>query len=214
MTERTLYSYFRSSAAYRVRIALNIKGLVYQQRSIRLLKGEQRSASFMALNPQGLVPVLDDGGIVLNQSLAICEYLDEAYPDTVPLLPRDTVLRAQARAIAQWVASEIHPLNNLRVLTYLTDTLELGEQRKSEWYHHWIEQGFIALEHMLGQFSGRYALGDQITLADICLVPQVFNAERFSVDLTHYPRLTQVVAALNELPAFVAAHPTQQPDAV
>nr|WP_294864411.1 maleylacetoacetate isomerase [uncultured Pseudogulbenkiania sp.] len=212
MTERILYDYFRSSAAYRVRIALNLKELDYIQAPVNLVKGEQQGAAYLALNPQGLVPALSDNGVLLTQSLAICEYLDEAYPDTPRLLPLEPVARARARAIAQSIACDIHPLNNLRVLNYLKGELGVGDESRNEWYRHWITQGFAALERLLADTAGSYCVGDNVTLADVCLVPQLFNARRFAVDLAPYPRLVAVGEVLERLPAFAAAHPSRQPD--
>lgn len=210
---RILYDYFRSSAAYRVRIALNHKGLDYTQAPVSLIKGEQQGAAYLALNPQGLVPALLDNGVLLTQSLAICEYLDEAYPDTPRLLPLDSVARARVRAIAQAIACEIHPLNNLRVLNYLRHELGVGDEARTDWYRHWVALGFAALEQTLASSTGPYCFGDTVTLADVCLAPQLFNARRFDVDLTPYPRLVAVGEALERLPAFAAAHPSRQPDA-
>ena len=209
-----LYDYFRSSAAYRVRIALNLKGLSYQQQPVNLVKGEQREQLYNGLNPQQLVPalVLDDGSI-LTQSLAICEYLDETYP-TPAFLPSDSQGRARVRAMAQLVACDTHPLNNLRVLQYLTDTLSIDENAKLAWYQHWISAGFSALEALLQQpETDTYCHGDIPTLADICLLPQVFNAQRFDCDLARYPILKQIAERCQDLPAFAQAHPMQQPDA-
>ena len=210
---RTLYGYFRSSAAYRVRIALNLKGLAYAQAPVSLLRGEQRSADYLALNPQGLVPALLDNGVLLTQSLAICEYLDEAYPDSARLLPDGAVLRAQVRAVAQAIACDIHPLNNLRVLNYLKAELGQSEEVRNGWYRHWIATGFAALEQQLATSAGRYCFGDTLTLADVCLLPQVFNAQRFAVDMGGYPLLARIAANLEQVPAFADAHPSRQPDA-
>ena len=209
---RTLYGYFRSSAAYRVRIALNMKGLPYVQTPVSLLKGEQRSTDYLALNPHGLVPALRDGEALLTQSLAICEYLDEAYPDTPQLLPVDPALRAQVRAVALAIACDIHPVNNLRVLNYLKSELAVPEDARNDWYRHWVVQGFAALEHQLAVHAGQYCFGDSITLADVCLLPQVFNARRFNVDMAAYPLLSRIAANLEVLPAFADAHPQKQPD--
>lgn len=211
---RVLYGYFRSSAAYRVRIALNLKGLPYRQAPVSLLKAEQRSADFLALNPQGLVPALQDGDVLLTQSLAICEYLDEAYPDTSRLLPANPVLRARVRAVAQAIACDIHPVNNLRILNYLRDELGQDEAARNHWYRHWVGEGFAALESLLAAEPGPYCFGGSITLADVCLLPQVFNAQRFNVDMAPYPRLAAIAAALADVPAFAAAHPSCQPDAI
>lgn len=211
----TLYGYFRSSAAYRVRIALNLKGLTYHQVPVDLVKGEQYGTDHLARHPQGLVPALaSDDGMTLTQSLAICEYLDECHP-TPPLLPADAAGRARVRALAQLVACEMHPLNNLRVLTYLVDELGASDDAKLRWYYHWIAAGFSALEAQLSRAagSGDFCHGDDPTLADICLVPQVFNAERFACDLGNYPRIQHIVANCRALPAFAQATPAAQPDA-
>jgi maleylpyruvate isomerase len=211
-----LYSYFRSSAAYRVRIALNLKGLAYETLPVHLLRngGEQRSAAYQGRNPQGLVPFLDtdEGGV--GQSLAILEYLEERQPAPA-LLPSSSTLRAQVRAFALHIACDIHPLNNLRVLQYLTGTLGISEDAKLAWIRRWLADGFRALEADLAQRNpdGPYCFGEQLTFADVCLVPQWFNAERFQCDVSPYPRLAAVVKACNELPAFQAAHPSRQPDA-
>ncbi|MFC3530747.1 maleylacetoacetate isomerase [Vogesella facilis] len=210
---RILYGYFRSSAAYRVRIALNLKGLAYVQQPVSLVKGEQRGDDYLALNPQGLVPALLDSGVLLTQSLAICEYLDDAYPDTPQLLPAAPALRAQVRAAAQSIACDIHPLNNLRVLNYLKNELQQPEEARNAWYRHWVAAGFAALEQQLAASVGQYCFGDVLTLADACLLPQVFNAQRFNVDMTPYPLLAAIAGRLAQLPAFAAAHPAQQPDA-
>ena len=210
-----LYTYFRSSAAYRVRIALNLKGLAYEAIPVHLLKngGEQRSESYRQHNPQGLLPFLetDHGGI--GQSLAILEYLEELQPQPA-LLPADPLRRAQVRAFALHIACDIHPLNNLRVLQHLTGTLGISEDAKHAWIQRWIADGFRALEAELGQraSAGPYCFGEQLSFADVCLVPQWFNAERFQCDLSPYPRLAAVVNACNALPAFQTAHPSRQPD--
>ncbi|EWG99715.1 maleylacetoacetate isomerase [Halomonas sp. BC04] len=211
----TLYGYFRSSAAYRVRIALNLKGLAYDQGLVNLVKGEQRGQENLARNPQGLVPVLKtDDGTQLTQSLAICEYLEERYPEP-PLLPIDPADRARVRALAQLVACEIHPLNNLKVLKYLVHELKLDEEAKLAWYRHWITEGFTALEAMLAREAGTgdFCHGDTPTLADLCLVPQVFNAERFECDLSAYPRIRRITNNCRALDAFHRASPGEQPDA-
>lgn len=211
----TLYGYFRSSAAYRVRIALNLKGLDYDQVPVNLVKGEQRSGDHLTRNSQGLVPslVLNDS-CVINQSLAICEYLDEVYPEPA-LLPADALARAQVRALAQLVACEVHPLNNLRVLKYLVGELGVDEAAKLAWYRHWIAEGFTAMEATLSSApsSGDFCHGGTPTLADICLVPQVYNAERFECDLSAYPTLQRIAANCRTLPAFQKAAPEAQPDA-
>ncbi|MDI5889824.1 maleylacetoacetate isomerase [Halomonas rhizosphaerae] len=211
----TLYGYFRSSAAYRVRIALNLKGLAYDQVPVNLVKGEQRTEANVARHPQGLVPTLEtDDGVQLIQSLAICEFLDEVHPEP-PLLPADAEGRARVRALAQLVACEIHPLNNLRVLKYLVGELGVGEEAKLAWYRHWIAEGFDALEGMLSREAGTgdFCHGDTPTLADLCLVPQVFNAERFACDLSAYPTIQRITANCRALPAFRQAAPEAQPDA-
>jgi maleylacetoacetate isomerase len=208
-----LYGFFRSSAAYRVRIALNLKKLPYDQQSIHLSRdgGAQWSEAFRAINPQKRVPALAlSTGEILLQSLAIIEYLDEVYPEH-PLLPAEAVERAQARAIAQICACDIHPLNNLVAMNYLKGPLRHDQAEVDEWYRHWVTQGFDAIEALLR--PGPYALGAHVTLADICLVPQVFNARRFKVDMTKYPKITAVDAACLKLPAFDKARPENQPDA-
>ncbi|MEM6184296.1 maleylacetoacetate isomerase [Shewanella vaxholmensis] len=214
-----LYGYWRSSAAYRVRIALNLKGISAEHLSVHLVRdgGEQHKAAYTALNPLELVPTLtlDDelDMDALSQSLAIIEYLDEIHPQT-PLLPASALERAHVRAMALTVACEIHPLNNLRVLQYLTQTLGVDEAAKNTWYHHWVASGFAALETLLIRHSGRYCFGDTVTLADLCLVPQVYNAQRFNVDLTPYPNIMRVWAECNQLEAFADAAPERQADAV
>lgn len=210
-----LYTYFRSSAAYRVRIALNLKGLDAEQVPVHLLRdgGEQKSPGYLALNPQGLVPALEDDGRLLTQSLAIIEYLDESHP-APPLLPADAAGRARVRAIAQSIACEIHPLNNLRVLAYLSGTLGVSDAQKQAWYRHWVTTGFDALEAQLARdpATGRFCHGDTPTLADCMLVPQMFNARRFDISLAPYPTLQRLDAACRELDAFVRAEPGRQAD--
>jgi maleylacetoacetate isomerase/maleylpyruvate isomerase len=213
MTERVLYGYYRSSAAYRVRIALNLKGLEYRQQAVNLLKGEQRDPAYLALNPQGLVPALLDNGQLLTQSLAICEYLDESYPDTPALLPRDLHERARVRALALSICADIHPLHNSRVLKYLEAELGQGEVQKTRWICHWIATGFQALEQQLASQPSTYACDDTPGLLDACLVPQVYAARRFGLDLTPYPHIVRIDAALAGLPAVAAAHPSLQADA-
>ena len=208
-----LYSYFRSSAAFRVRIALNLKGLPCQMVSIHLTRdgGRQKSAEYRAINPQMRVPALAlSSGEVLIQSLAIIDYLDEVYPEP-PLLPADAVKRAEVRAVAQMVACDIHPLNNLAPLQYLKRTLGHDQAAIDDWYRHWVEQGFDAIEAMIR--PGPYAFGAHVSVADICLVPQVFNARRFKVAMERYPGIAAVEAACLELPAFDKARPENQPDA-
>ena len=208
-----LYGYFRSSAAYRVRIALNLKGVPHEHAFIHLVRdgGQQTSPQYLARNPQGLVPALElDGGETLIQSLAIIEHLDEVYPDP-PLVPGDAVTRARIRAIAQAVACDIHPLNNSRVLKYLRQDMNQPKEAIDAWYRHWVETGFGAIEKMIGEDG--YCIGGQVTLADICLIPQVFNARRYDVDLAPYPRIGRVEAVCGAIPAFAEAHPDRQPDA-
>ena len=210
-----LYDYFRSSAAYRVRIALNLKGVAPERAFVHLRRNAQRSEDYLALNPQGLVPMLvADDGAVLTQSLAIVEYLDEAYP-APPLLPAAPTERARVRGIALEIACDIHPLNNLRVLQYLKNTLGVSEEQKDAWYKYWIDVGLEALETRLARdaATGRFCHGDTPTLADICLVPQLANARRMNIDVAPYPTLTRIEAAAISLPAFVDAAPAKQPDA-
>ena len=209
-----LYGYFRSSAAFRVRIALNLKGLSYDQASIHLRKGQQNDAGFLKLNPLGLVPALVDGPDVLTQSLAIVEYLDETRP-APPLLPATPLGRARVRALAQAVACDIHPIDNLRVLNYLTRELKADEAAVKAWFNHWIEVGFKGIEAMLASSpeTGRFCHGDSPGLADICLVPQVFNSMRYALDLAPYPTIQRIHRACMALPAFDLAQPSKQPDA-
>ena len=211
-----LYDYFRSSAAYRVRIALNLKGVVPDERTfVHLRMGNQRAQDYLALNPQGLVPALAlDDGTVLAQSLAIVEFLDETHPEP-PLLPADPIGRARVRAIALSIACDIHPLDNLRVLNYLIGTLGVAREQKDGWYKYWVDVGFEALEKKLAQEreTGVFCHGNEPTLADVCLVPQIANARRFGIDLSPYPTLTRIEAACLALPAFAAAAPERQPDA-
>ncbi len=206
-----LYSYFRSSAAYRVRIALALKGLDADILPINLLKGEQKSDDYLAINPQGLIPSLQVGDTVLSQSLAIMEYLEEV-DNTVPLLPSDPMARASVRAMAQLIACEVHPLNNLRVLQYLTGELGVDDATKMTWYAHWIHQGFASLEAMLKQHAGQFCYGDTPTMADCCLIPQVYNAKRFNVELSSYPTIMRIYEHCNSLPAFIQAQPENQID--
>ncbi len=211
-----LYTYWRSSAAFRVRIALNLKGLAYESVPKHLLRGggEQHAPDYLALNPQGLVPALDHDGRLIAQSFAICEYLEEIHPDP-RLLPGNAAERAQIRAMALAVACDIHPLNNLRVLQYLRGELSQPDEAVNRWAQHWIAGGFQALEQLIGRYStdGRHCHGSAVTLADVFLLPQVFNARRVQLDLEPYPRLAAVAAHLEASPAFAAARPDVQPDA-
>jgi maleylpyruvate isomerase len=211
-----LYTFFRSSASYRVRIAFNLKDLNYEQAPIHLRRGggEQLSAAYRTINPQALVPALEDGGRIFTQSLAIIEYLDERYPEP-PLLPRDAADRAIARSMALLIACEIHPIQNLRVLNHLKSDHQQSDDDTIRWARHWINLGFSALEKMVISASkqGKFCFADKPTLADICLVPQLANARRFGVDLSRYPRLLEVEATCMSLPAFADAAPEKQPDA-
>lgn len=209
-----LHGFFRSSASYRVRIALNLKGLRYEQASVRLAKGEQYEPPFAAISPQNLVPVLEHEGRRYYQSPAIVEFLDETFPEP-PLLPGDAPGRARVRSLALISACEIHPLNNTRVLGYLTDTLKLSEEQKTSWYHHWIAVGFTALEKRLAgeRETGKFCHGDIPGVADIALVPQVANANRFQVDLDAFPNILRINANCLALEAFQKAMPANQPDA-
>jgi maleylacetoacetate isomerase len=209
-----LHGYFRSSAAYRARIALNLKGIRYEQVTHHLRRNEQRAPAFLELNPQGLVPVLEDEGEVLAQSLALIEYLDETHPHP-PLLPGHPGDRARVRALAQLVACEIHPVNNLRVLRYLSKVLGHDQAAIDTWTRHWIAEGFEALEALLAgdDRTGEFCQGDAPGLADICLVPQVANARRVELDLTPYPTILRITASCLKLDAFDRARPELQPDA-
>lgn len=209
-----LYTYWRSSTAYRVRIALHLKGLEYEPVFISLVNSEQHTALYRAVNPQGLVPALIDDGKLYVQSLAIIEYLEERYP-RVPLLPADLDERAYVRALAQLVACEIHPLNNVRVLHYLEKELGAGPAKRKEWYANWVAEGLAAFEATIARYdySGRFCCGDVPGLADLCLVPQMYNAVRYGCSLDEYPRLQAIREACEALPAFAMAHPARQPDA-
>jgi maleylpyruvate isomerase len=211
-----LYSYFRSSAAYRVRIALNLKGLRYDYVPVHLLRsgGEQLSGDYRKLNPDGLVPTLVDGDTVLPQSLAIIEYLEETHPEP-PLLPQDPADRAYVRSVALQVACEIHPLDNLRVLRYLKRELGVDDDAKNRWYRHWVETGLESLEVRLSSDPrvGKLVFGDAPTVADVCLVPQIFNAQRFGIDTERYPTIQRINDYACGLDAFARAAPQVQPDA-
>ena len=212
-----IYSYFRSSASYRVRIALNLKGLPYDIVPVHLLRdgGEQLKPDYRALNPDALVPALQlDDGAVITQSLAIIEYLEERYPEP-PLLPKDALDRAWLRSLALSIACDIHPINNLRILRYLTGEMKLSEDDKNRWYRHWCEQGLAAVEQVLAhdKHVGRYCYGDTPSLADCLLVPQVANAQRMNCDLSGMPTVVRINDACLQLPAFIDASPSRQPDA-
>ncbi len=211
-----LYTYFRSSAAYRTRIALNLKGLDYEALPVDLRApvSAQRSSEYLALNPEGLVPMLEVDGQVIRQSLAIIEYLEEAHPSP-PLLPRTALERAQVRALTFAIACDIHPLNNLRVLKYLRAPLGHTDAEVNAWYGHWIARGFQALEAQVAHSSGdgRHMFKDTVTLADVCIVPQMYNARRQQCDVAPYPRLRAICEHLESLPAFARAAPEAQPDA-
>jgi maleylacetoacetate isomerase/maleylpyruvate isomerase len=216
-----LYTYFRSSAAYRVRIALALKGLPYESVPKHLLRdgGEQKKPDYLALNPQGLVPALADDGFVVPQSLAICEYLEEIHPEP-RLLPGSARDRALVRGMALAIACDTHPLNNVPILAYLRREFGADDAAVNRWIAHWIDRGFTALERWVGTYASGipaegqlYCYGSQVTLADVCLVPQMFNARRFAVELAPYPRLVSICRHLEALPAFAAARPEVQPDA-
>ncbi len=209
-----LHDYWRSSAAYRVRIALALKGIEPGRRYVHLGKGEQRAPGYLARNPQGLVPMLEDGALTLTQSLAIIEYLEETRPQP-PLLPAAPAERAWVRALALAVACDIHPLNNLRVLKYLGRELHADEAARDLWYAHWVAEGLAAIEQMLADRPGPgpFCLGAAPTIADVCLVPQVFNAWRYKVPVEPYPLVLAVVDECLKLPAFDLAQPSKQPDA-
>ncbi len=212
-----LYGYWRSSAAYRVRIGINLKGLVYDSAPVHLIRdgGEQHHAEFAQTNPQKLIPVLQHGERLIRQSLAILEYIDEVWSDAPPLLPATARGRARVRSLSMMVACDIHPLNNLRVLQYLEREWHAPQPERDEWVRHWIREGFDAFEALLADdpATGTFCEGDQPTIADCCLVPQVYNARRFGVDLTPYSTIQRIEAACLALPAFDAARPERQADA-
>ena len=209
MAKALLYDYFRSSASYRVRIALNLKGVKYEQRPINLAKGAQKKGEYRSLNPQGFVPMLEIDGHRLTQSLSIIVYLDQKYCDP-PLMPADPADAAHVRSLALSVACDIHPLNNLRVLKYLRGPLGVSEDAKDEWYRHWVVEGLGALEEMARPRAGAFLFGDSPTIADVCLVPQLYNARRFSVPLSDYPTLRRADETASAHAAFAAAHPDRQ----
>jgi maleylacetoacetate isomerase/maleylpyruvate isomerase len=209
-----LYTYFRSSAAFRTRIALNLKGLKYEPQFVSLPKGAHREAQYAKVNPQALVPTLvSDDGLRLAQSLAIIEYLDETYPEP-PLLPRDVKGRARVRSLSLLIACEVHPLNNLRTLQYLRRELKQSEEQVNGWYRHWIAEGLGKLEaEMKSPLTGKFSHGDAPTMADCCLAPQIFNAQRYECDLAPYPAVMRVFGECMKLDAFERAQPSRQPDA-
>lgn len=205
-----LYTYYRSSAAYRVRIALNLKGIDYDSVPIDLLAGQQTAPHYRSLNPQGLVPAMEQSGQIVSQSLAIIEYLEEEYPEPA-LLPQDAFRRARARSLAYAIACDTHPLNNMSVLNFLRDDLKIDQAGRDAWYAQWVHRAFAALETAV--VADPYCMGSRVTIADICLVPQMFNARRFAIDLAAYPRLVAIDAAMQEIEAVAAAHPSRQVDA-
>jgi len=207
-----LHGYFRSSASFRVRVALYLKGIEHEGAYYHLRRVEHRTPEYLALNPQGLLPSLEAEGAVLTQSLAILEYLEERYPDP-PLLPKDALGRARVRALADVVACDIHPIDNLRVLKYLRTELALPEEKVQAWYNHWIAEGFAAFEALLQRGpTGRFCHGDAPTIADVCLVPQVVNSRNFGLDLSPYPTLSRIAETCLAMPEFVRALPANQPD--
>ncbi len=207
-----LYTFFRSSAAYRVRIALNLKGIPYEMVPVHLRLSEQHDPSYRKLNPMGLVPTLEDGGAAINQSMAIIQYLEETYPKP-SLLPDHAVDRAHVRGIAFTIACDIHPLQNLRVLQYLMRNLSATQAQTDEWYRHWVGEGLLAVERMVKPKSGKFCFGDQPGLADVCLVPQLANARRVNTDLSQMPTLLRIEENCQALEAFQRAAPAAQPDA-
>lgn len=210
-----LYGYWRSSAAYRVRIALHLKNINVESIPVHLVKngGEQHSQEYIDLNPTHLVPTLIDGGLVINQSLAIIDYLNDKYPE-VPLYPENIAEKALVKALALDIACEIHPVNNLRVQQYLVNELDCDEQAKLAWSHYWMDTGFTAVEKKLAKIAGLYCFGDTITMADLCLIPQVYNATRFNVDMSAFPLINGIVDRCNKLPVFIKSLPENQGDAL
>lgn len=213
-----LYSYWRSSASYRVRIALNLKAIDYEYIPVHLVKegGQQHSAEYQAVNPAQLVPALvdEEHNLTLSQSMAIVEYLDEAYPDTLPLVRGDAINKALIRTIAYDIGCDIQPIANLRVLNYVANDLGAGDEKKVEWAKHWIHTGLDALEKRLEKSAGNFCVGDDVSLADVCLLPQAYNAQRFKVELSDYPNIHRVVEHCNKQQAFIDALPENQPDAM
>ena len=209
MPKPILYDYYRSSAAYRVRIGLNLKGVEYESRPVNLLESAQRSDEYRTLNPQGFVPMLEIDGERLTQSLAILNYLDLRFPNQ-PLIPARAAERAHVVAMSMAIACDIHPLNNLRVLKYLQDELGIEQEARDAWYRHWVSEGLPALEAMAAPRAGKFLFGDAPTAADVCLVPQLYNARRFNVPLDDYPTLLRADENANKIEAFAAAHPDRQ----
>lgn len=207
-----LFGYWRSSASFRVRLVLQLKGLGYEQHPVNLRQGEQKEKAYRRVNPQGLVPFLIDGDVQLGQSVAIMEYLDETYP-AYPLMPSAPEERARVRQIVNMIACDTHPLNNLRVLNYLEQELGQNKTARDAWYRHWIDETFTALEQLLMTTAGVYCVGNEVTLADCMLVPQVYNARRFNMTLDDYPTIARIVANCEQLQAFIKAAPANQPDA-
>ena len=210
MSRVILYDYYRSSAAYRIRIALNLKHVEYEQRTVNLLEGEQQSAEYKELNPQGLVPMIEIDGHRMTQTMAIVGYLDQKFPNQ-PLVPAAAEIRAHVIAMSLIVVADIHPLNNLRVLKYLKGELGRSQEEVDRWYAHWILEGLPALEALAEPQAGAFLFGDAPTAADICLVPQLYNARRYNVPLDAYPTLLRAEENANKLEAFAAAHPDRQP---
>jgi len=211
MSQPVLYGYFRSSAAYRVRIALAWKGIAFETHPLHLVKAEHRAPDYLKLNPQGQVPTLQIDGQTLGQSMAILDYLEETRPEP-PLLPKLPAERAIARWMAQLIVADIHPINNLRIGSYLRGTLGQGDEGVQTWMHHWMAEGFAALETLVSAHGGTYCHGDAVSFADLCLVPQMYNARRFGLDLAPYPLITAIDERCRALPAFEAAHPDNQAD--
>lgn len=207
-----LYTYYRSSSSFRVRIALNFKGLSYQPVFVHLAKGEQTGEAHLKRNPQGLIPVLEDGDFTISQSVAIIEYLEETRPEP-PLLPKGALARAQVRAMVNLIACDIQPLNNLKVLKYLKDPMGHSKAEIDDWYRHWIALNFTALEALVADQGKGFCFGDTVTMADVYFIPQIWNARRFDADVSAYPNLLEIEAALYKLDAFDAAKPENQPDA-
>ncbi|NBX85080.1 MAG: maleylacetoacetate isomerase [Gammaproteobacteria bacterium] len=203
-----LYDYFRSSCSYRVRIALNLKGISYDLIPVSLLKHENDEPAYLEINPQGLVPTWQDDKMILSQSLAILEYLDEAYPETTQILPQNIMMRSKARQLSYIIACDMHPLNNLRVKEYLLDA-GFSNEAFLKWYHHWLKEGFNSLEQIVS--SAPYCLGNEVTIADICLVPQIYNAKRFNFDLSSYPKLMNIYNHCQTLMPFIQAKPQENP---